>query len=405
MTPPPDHNGPAVRVDPADLIDKGKKLAELPSAANGLFDILNKLHSNLQSLGQPWGDDKLGKQFAEGASGYVAAVDSVVGNASTGSDASGAIPVFGQLLINYGATIQEAGKAFSAGEDLYAEWMLKNYVDEDAHGNPGPYKGPLSSDPNHGKTGDDNKDKNGGNNNGKDGGDKNSSGPPPPTKENQGSGGGPKPGGPDIPQPGGSNAGGSNPGGSNPGGVGLPGGATGPGDGQPEKPAFSSAPGTERGSSIDPLGLSPRSDGADLDAALNPGVGGLFGPLGPNGYRPSLDSITGAPVDKSGVPGLGGKSGAGGVPGIPQTRLPSSAFDGEKLAGKNGVGGVPSRAAMPGAGMMPPGMPGVPPGAQSGGPADGKGKRRKPASPAPEVEEPAGTEESWPLTDRRAGER
>ncbi|MFC9437130.1 hypothetical protein [Nocardia sp. NPDC057030] len=399
MTPPPDHNGPSVRVDPADLIDKGKKLAELPSAAKGLFDIMNKLHSTLQSLGQPWGDDKLGKQFAEGASGYVAAVDSVVGNASTGSDASGAIPVFGQLLINYGATIQEAGKAFSAGEDLYAEWMLKNYVDEDAHGNPGPYKGPLSSDPNHGKTGDD-KDKGGGGNNDKGGGDKNSSGPPPPTTDNHGSGGGPKPGGPNIPEPGG-----SDPGGSNPGGIGVPGGATGPGGAPPETSAFTPESGTERKSSVDPLGLSPRSDGADLDAALNPGAGGLFGPLGPNGYRPSLDSITGAPVDKPGVPGVGGKSGAGGVPGIPQTRLPSSAFDGEKLAGKNGIGGLPSRAAMPGNGMLPPGMPGVPPGAQGGAPSAGKGKRRKAASPTPEVEEPTGTDAPWPLTDRRTGER
>ncbi|MGW4741933.1 hypothetical protein [Nocardia xishanensis] len=396
MAPQP-NNGRTVRVDPEALMDKGKKLSELPSAPNGLFEILTKLGDNLQRLGQPWGDDKLGKQFAEGSEGYLAAKDSVVGNGSTGPDASGAVPVYGQLLVNYGRTLEEAGKAFGSGEDLFAEWMLKKYIDDDAKGNPGPYTGPLSSDPNHGKNGE-----NGGNNG--------PSGTPPPPPGGYGGSNG---GGPDIKAPSGGDPGASTPG-PRPG----PGGA-GAGDFDGPPAANYSAAGTPGPNSPYASSTGPgHSDSDDLyggtgtplnpmGASLNPGFpGGAPGVLGPNAYKPSIDPTTGAPLDKSG--GSAGKGGGpGGTMGSPALRL-SGAYDGEKLANKNGQNGTQTRAAVPGTGMMP-GMPGgMPPGNQAGAAGEGKEKRRERRRVSPQVDEPVDTSETgdpWQRSGWRTGER
>ncbi|PXX61724.1 hypothetical protein DFR70_108282 [Nocardia tenerifensis] len=394
MAPQPNNT---VRVDPDALIDKGKKLAELPGAPNGLFEILTKLSGNLQRLGEPWGDDKLGKQFAEGKEGYLSAKDAVVGNGSTGPDASGAVPVYAQLLVNYGRTLEEAGKAFAGGEDLFAEWMLKNYIDEDAKGNQGPYKGPVSSDPNHGKTGE-----NSGNNG--------PTGPPvPPPGGYQGPGGGPE-----IKNPSGGETGAGGPGpgvgGMSSGGPGTggPGAFSGPpvanysamGASGPASPFASksgSLPGDFEGL---PRGLGALPGG--VDASLNPGLPGV---LGPNAYKP-IDPITGAPLDKSGAPGVGGK---GGGPGGTLPSLRSvSAFDGEKLANKNGQPGSQTRAGVPGSGMMPGTPGGMPPGGQGGAPGDGKEKRRERRRPSPQVDEQVETSEvgnPWQRSGWRTGDR
>lgn len=361
----------------------------------GLFAILSKLSDNLYRLGQPWGSDEMGKQFSQGASGYSAAVDSLVGNASPGPDASGAIPVFGQLLVNYGTTIREAGKAFGAGEDLYAEWMLKNYVDEDASGNPGPYKGPLSSDPNHGK--------NGGNNNtgNNDAGNDNPTGPPAST-QNQGNGGGQNPAGPGKPDIGGPNAGAPKPGGSNPGGSSSGGSDV----GGPPLSNYTAA-GTPalslNSSSGDPLGDITSSGSVIDETPIGQGVNAIPGAIGPNGYRPT-DPTIGAPVDKSGAPVTGG--GGKGVGGGPLGRVTDAAYDGEKLAPKGGASGVPMRAGVPANGMMP-GMPGVPPGAGAGAgaPANGKEKRqeRRKPPPAEEVETEPEATDPWRRSGWRVG--
>ncbi|QIS02315.1 hypothetical protein F5X71_08245 [Nocardia brasiliensis] len=405
MAPQP-YNGRTVRVDPDALIDKGKKLAELPSEPNGLFEILTTLNNNLQRLGQPWGDDKLGKQFAEGSEGYLAARESVVGNASTDSDATGAVPIYGQLLVNYGRTIEQAGKAFGLGEDLYAEWILKNYVDEDAKGDPGPYKGPVSSDPNYGKNGDG-------------GGDKGPSAPPPPPPGSHGPGGGP-----DSKVPGGApgvGAGGPGPGvGSGPGG--------GLGDGpKPEmpKPQIGGAPqpptagesGATPPHTPDPSlrqgDSSVLSGGPGLpDPSLTPGpLGGVPGVFGPNAVRP-IDPVTGLPIDKPGGQGsgsgTGGKGGGlGGALGNPALRS-VGAFDGEKLAGKNVPGVNQTRAVAPGTGPMP-GMPGGMPSAGAGGGAgDNRDKQRERRKVSPQVDEPADStdvNDPWQRSGWRTGDR
>ncbi|MFI6999104.1 hypothetical protein [Nocardia sp. NPDC050175] len=390
-----------MQVNPTELIAKGKKLADLPSAANGLFDILKKLNNSIQSLGTPWGDDELGKQFSEGASGYLAAVDSLVGNATPGPDAKGAIPVYGQILVNYGKTIEEAGKAFSLGEDLYAQWMLGNYVNENAKGNPGPYRGPLSSDPNFGK-----KD------------DKNNQAPPPgnqyqgPGGGGQGPGGssqgGPNAGGPNSagPNAGGPSAGGPNAGGPNAGGLNPKGPNTDDTDGQSAPPPSNYALSGSPSSRTPDSGIDTSDGPLDSTTASGSPLTGMSlppGALGLNASGPAIDPVTGLPVDKTGAPiassKVGGGEGAGGnAAGSPRAPLPGSAFDGEKLASKNVGAGIPTRAGMPGSGMTP-GMPSTPgSGAAGGGAAEGKkkgrGERRKPPT-SDEVEDESGADDPW----------
>ncbi|WP_330179081.1 hypothetical protein OHB26_21570 [Nocardia sp. NBC_01503] len=367
----------------------------MPSAAHGLFDVLTKLSNSIHSLGQPWGGDAMGKQFSEGASGYLASVEALVGNGSTGSDASGAIPVYGQLLVNYGKTIEEAGKAFGLGEDLYAEWMLKNYIDEDAHGKPAPFTGPVSSDPNFGKP----------------------SGPPA-NNQYQGGGssgsgnsGGGNTGGS---QSGGPNMGGHNPGGANPPGANPSGAdASGPNlDTGPSGPSLANRALTD---STGPLALSqqngtgPWSSGNPIAAMtppgtsitetpVDPGSTGLPGAFGPNAYVPGTDPAgvgpQGNPVATN--PGPGGPG--GGTAGAPRPPLPGSAVEGEQLATKGAPGGVQSRAAVSSGGMMPsaPGIPGSGAGVGAGEAKEKRrGERRKPSSSADEGEGASGPNDPW----------
>lgn len=371
-----------IKVDPQDLINKGKRLAELPSEPKGLFDILSTLSDSLQRLGNPWGADEFGRQFAEGATGYSASAEALVGNASRGSDATGAIPIFGQLLVNYGDTIEQAGRAFAAGEDLYAQWILKNYVDENASGDPGPYKGPLSSDPNFGK--------NTGNNN--------PSGPPPGDQDQQsGNGGGQNSG---EPTGGGSNSGGSDPAGSSTGD---------PDANRPNRPSTPNLAATGTPDPAAPLSVKASSSNP-IDALATPGpmLGGIPahpgappfpGALGPNAYR-ATDPGTGVPVDKTGGPTTGG------IPSAPRLRMLGAAYDGEKLASRAGGIAAQSRAGvLPQASM--PGIPGTPAMGSGGQSVPGKEKRQERREPPVEeqFEPEPDAADPWHGPGRRDGGR
>lgn len=384
---PADYNsgGGPIKVDPQDLINKGKRLAELPSAPKGLFDILSTLSDSLQRLGNPWGGDEFGKQFAEGATGYSASAEALVGNASRESDATGAIPIFGQLLVNYGTTIEQAGRAFAAGEDLYAQWILKNYVDENASGDPGRYKGPLSSDPNFGKNTENN----------------NPSGPPGDQDQQSGKGSG-------------QNSGGSTGGASNSGGSDPAGSSTGdPDANRPNRPSTPNPAATGTPDPAAPLSVKASSSNP-IDALATPGptLGGIPahpgvpafpGALGPNAYR-ATDPGTGVPVDKTGGSATGGKG--GGIPSAPLPRTLGAAYDGEKLVPK--AGGI---AAQSRAGVLPPaampGMPGTPAMGSGGQSVPGKEKRQERREPPVEerFEPEPDAADPWHGPGRRDGGR
>ncbi|MBU3064863.1 hypothetical protein KO481_25455 [Nocardia sp. NEAU-G5] len=345
-----------VEVRPDALIADGKKLASLPELVGGIFDTLTSLHNNITALGQPWGDDKTGEQFSQGASGYLAALNSLVGNASTGNDASGAIPVFGQILVNYGETIQTAGQAFASGDDLYAEWILKNYVDESASGDPGKYSGPLSSIPDSGGGG--------------------STGP---NNYYYNTGGG-------------GDSGGGGHSGGDPGGGGSDNGAGGLGDGSLGGGTGGSGLGQKdelNGSQPDPSGDTSGTAPTTSDLSPYGGASGAPDPLGayalgPSGAVPGGPSDPGGEFDSAGVPfgadgpksyaaGLG-KAGGGAAGLSAAEKLDRSPFQGEELASKLGAKGVSARAGGAGAGM--PGMPGGLGGATGKGKDDEKNKRR-----------------------------
>lgn len=374
-------NNRKVEVDAEVLIAKGKQLADLPSASGGLFDIMNKLSGDLARLGTPWGDDELGDQFADGKDGYLTAKEGLLGNASTGPDAQGAVPIYGQLLINYGRSLEEAGKRFSAGEDLFANWILKNYVNEDAKGDPGQYTGPLSSDPNHPSNKKNQVPPPGGNQD-KDGSGNSGNG------NNGGGGGGPQldskgGSGPDL---GNSGLGGS---GAAPDLGSMKAGLGGPESSSTDTPPLSNLSGSTPNSPLT----------AELDGTSNKAVDPSADPtslFGPGTYGPGLspydskaiDPVTGKPLDKSGLP-IGGTPGKGGAPlGNPLSR-PTGAFDGEKLAGKSGQGANQGRAGVAGTPMMPmmPGSgSGAPGGASTGDPKDKRRERRKDTPAAEEVD-------------------
>ncbi|MGW8654360.1 hypothetical protein ACWGMO_33655 [Nocardia salmonicida] len=388
-TPPSNTSRAPIEVEPDKLMEGGKRLAELPSLSGGLFDILTRLSDNLDRLGQPWGDDELGEQFAAGDKGYLSAVDALVGNASTGSNAEGAIPVFGQLLVNYGRSVEAAGKAFSLGEDLYAQWILTNYVNEDAHGNPGPYKGPLSSDPNFGKNSDaDNPPKSGGGGGQSGGGD------------SGGSGGGTS---------GGASGAGDGSGSSAPGGAGAglgSGGAPVANYAQSPSPDGSTVSGladtgSDLGSSLGSVSGSPLTDAITTETDGQPGV------VAPLGYR-AIDPTTGLPVDKSALGGgsPGGGRGGPSVPGTLQGRVTEAAYDGEKLATRSTAATTGQRAGAS-ATMIPPGMPGMPvTGAspQGGAAGESKNKRKERRKPAQEVEQETTPQDAWQRAGWRSGQ-
>lgn len=59
-------------VNPDDLRKSGGDLADVSARFK---KVLTSLRDDLAAVGTPWGDDKTGKQFASGDSGYLAQKD------------------------------------------------------------------------------------------------------------------------------------------------------------------------------------------------------------------------------------------------------------------------------------------------------------------------------------------
>lgn len=97
-----------LEVDTGALAHAGQQFEDLN---NTLAAVVSTLTSTIDGLGEPWGDDSMGKQFASGSSGYLAAKDSLVGT-------TGALASFGQIFQVYGADIVAAAQAFDAGDSL-----------------------------------------------------------------------------------------------------------------------------------------------------------------------------------------------------------------------------------------------------------------------------------------------
>lgn len=64
-------------VTPADLRATSQHLSEVSSS---MKDVLSTLQENLAGEGAAWGDDKIGDQYANGESGYLAQQDWVDGS-------------------------------------------------------------------------------------------------------------------------------------------------------------------------------------------------------------------------------------------------------------------------------------------------------------------------------------
>lgn len=72
-----------LRVTPAELRAAADHLADV---SGRMTEVLSGLQSMLGGQGAPWGDDKIGDNFANGGKGYLAQLDWVDGsiNAKTG---------------------------------------------------------------------------------------------------------------------------------------------------------------------------------------------------------------------------------------------------------------------------------------------------------------------------------
>jgi uncharacterized protein YukE len=73
IEPMPDNLG----VTPSDLRGTSRHLYDV---SGRMKEILSALQEKLSAEGAPWGDDEMGKQFAEGDGGYLAQLDWVDGS-------------------------------------------------------------------------------------------------------------------------------------------------------------------------------------------------------------------------------------------------------------------------------------------------------------------------------------
>ena len=64
----------SLKVDPDRLRSAADQLADVGDQVKG---ISSSLHSQVDALGEPWGDDSTGHQFADGEKGYLAQKDAV----------------------------------------------------------------------------------------------------------------------------------------------------------------------------------------------------------------------------------------------------------------------------------------------------------------------------------------
>jgi hypothetical protein len=97
---------------------------ELTTAANKMYplqdnvlSILNTLATNAANLGEPWGNDEYGKQFASGPNGYIASRDALI------QGPSGALPALATWLQFFGDDMTSAAQAFGAAEDSATQYF------------------------------------------------------------------------------------------------------------------------------------------------------------------------------------------------------------------------------------------------------------------------------------------
>ncbi len=66
-----------------------KAAGEMYALAGDLNTIVQALSTTLVSLGTPWGQDHFGVKFADGATGYLAAKENLIGDGSSSATATG----------------------------------------------------------------------------------------------------------------------------------------------------------------------------------------------------------------------------------------------------------------------------------------------------------------------------
>jgi hypothetical protein len=97
---------------------------ELTTAANKMYPlqdqvlgILNTLSTNAANLGEPWGTDDYGKQFASGPKGYLASRDTLI------QGPSGALPALATWLQFFGDDMTSAAQAFDDAENSATQYF------------------------------------------------------------------------------------------------------------------------------------------------------------------------------------------------------------------------------------------------------------------------------------------
>jgi hypothetical protein len=105
---------PNVTVYPEALTTAAYKMYGLQDKVQGICD---NLVENANALGQPWGDDDYGKQFASGPKGYLASRDAMV------QGPSGALPATASWLQFFGDDMIGAAKAFVDAENSADEYF------------------------------------------------------------------------------------------------------------------------------------------------------------------------------------------------------------------------------------------------------------------------------------------
>ncbi len=106
----------SLEVDTDALSAAGTNFENLSST---VASIISNLTAETDALGTPWGNDSLGKKFADGSNGYLSAKDSLLG-------ASGALPSYQSILNEYGSTVVSAADGFQHGEDAYGEAFIES---------------------------------------------------------------------------------------------------------------------------------------------------------------------------------------------------------------------------------------------------------------------------------------
>ena len=111
---PPGSARSDIVVDPDALTAAGREMYGLRDTVNG---ILENLTTTIANLGQPWGNDSYGNQFASGSQGYLASRDDLI------DSASGALPTTASSLEYLGDDMVQASEAFGGTDDSAAGYF------------------------------------------------------------------------------------------------------------------------------------------------------------------------------------------------------------------------------------------------------------------------------------------